>query len=123
MDNKLPPPPNILIDNLPDYYLGYLLYYDDQSDDNCRWVVYDGTNKIRCPSRTAAINYITTTRNAISKEEIARPLTSSRLHLQHAINDLITVTRLTTGPTKMVTERLSSRLRPFLIELDNLILL
>lgn len=45
-------------DGLPDYYLGRLIVFEEMSEDNCRWVVYDGHNRVRCPSRASAVDYI-----------------------------------------------------------------
>lgn len=52
-DKCTPPPQN----ELPDYYLGRLIYHDELGDDNCRWVIYDGVHTIRFPSRAAAERY------------------------------------------------------------------
>ena len=43
---------------LPDYYMGRLIIHDEDSDDNMRWIVYDGLTQVRCVSRTAAMMYI-----------------------------------------------------------------
>lgn len=48
------PPP---LDGLPEYSFGRLIFYDSTSDDNCRWVVYDGDKKVRCPDRMTALRY------------------------------------------------------------------
>lgn len=34
---------------------GYIIKYDTDSNDACRWVVCDGNKKIRCLTRTAAM--------------------------------------------------------------------
>lgn len=44
--------------DLPDYYMGRLIIHDEDSDDNMRWIVYDGLTQVRCVSRTAAQKYI-----------------------------------------------------------------
>lgn len=46
---KTNPPRN----ELPDYFCGRLIYQDDD-DDACQWVVYDGDKKQRFTSRKAA---------------------------------------------------------------------
>lgn len=46
------------IKSLPDYIGGRLLFYDEFSDDNMRYVVYDGYRKIRFISRKAAEKWI-----------------------------------------------------------------
>ena len=53
MSNTYPPPQ----DGLPEYAFGRLIYYDHYGDDNCRWVVYDGDKRVRCPDRTSAVRY------------------------------------------------------------------
>ena len=45
-------------DELPDYYLGHLIYFDYWTPNNCRWVVYDGHGTVRCTSRQSAMHYI-----------------------------------------------------------------
>lgn len=47
-------PPREILNELPDYFLGCLIFYDEFSDDNMRWILYDGRRKIRCISRPAA---------------------------------------------------------------------
>lgn len=47
-------PPREILNELPDYFLGCLIFYDEFSDDNMRWILYDGRRKIRCISRSAA---------------------------------------------------------------------
>lgn len=44
--------------DLPDYYMGRLIIHDEDSDDNMRWIVYDGLTQVRCVSKTAAMMYI-----------------------------------------------------------------
>lgn len=50
-------PPHTQADGLPDFFLGRLIYYDVESNNNCRWVIYDGSNTIRFPSRASAERY------------------------------------------------------------------
>ena len=45
-------------DDLPEYYLGMIYYYDADGDDNCRWCVYDHGSIVRCFTRRDALNYI-----------------------------------------------------------------
>lgn len=44
-------------DELPEYFLGRLIYFDDLSGDQMKWVVYDGRQKVRCVSRKSAEEY------------------------------------------------------------------
>lgn len=107
--------------DLPDYYLGCLLWFDDLSDDNCRWVVYDGANRVRCPSRRDAVNYICMRRQQPS-DDYTRKLVSARLHINHAFSDLRDAAAAADPMTAAIMERLSVKLRPLLVELDNQIL-
>lgn len=118
--NKTPPPPDQLYDNVPDYILGKLLYYDQDSDDNCRYVVYDGARKVRCATRKDAIAYIQST--VLKNDSEAQRLTlSARAHIQKALEELDkAATR--TGANSLVLARLSVKLRPYIVELDNLTL-
>lgn len=116
--NKSTPPPTIVCTDVPDYYLGKLLYYDDDSDDNCRWVVYDGYNKIRCPTRSAAIDYISKT-SLSTNDETRRQLLSARLHLNRAMMALDKAADQSAGVEKLQYARLAVRLRPTLVDIDN----
>lgn len=107
--------------DLPDYYLGCLLYYDEDSEDNCRWVVYDGHNKIRCPTRSSAIDFIAQQRLDMS-DEVVRLVVSARLFVNKASKQMHRAAQLATGPQQLLFEQLSVRLRPFVVELDNQIL-
>lgn len=116
-----PPPQNVCTD-IPDYYLGCLIYFDEFSEDNCRWVVFDGHSKIRCTSRKSAIEYITT--HKMNKDdETRRYLFSARLHINHAHEDLDRAARLAMGADRLIFEQLSVKLRPFLVDLDNQLLI
>lgn len=48
------PPPRGIMNSLPDYVHGRLIFEDTSGENNCRWVVYDGRRFIRTPSRRAA---------------------------------------------------------------------
>lgn len=56
MEKEIPftPPPQGIMNSLPDYVNGRLIFEDTSGTDNCRWVVYDGRRFIRTPSRKAA---------------------------------------------------------------------
>lgn len=72
-DTFNPPPVN----DLPDYIHGRLIFQDTTSDDNCRWVVYDGRTFFRCPSRKAAEQL------AARQREGARPSLDNIYLAQH----------------------------------------
>lgn len=40
--------------NIPDYFAGRLIYFDDISPETMKWVVYDGHKKVRFTTRKAA---------------------------------------------------------------------
>ena len=67
--NKSTPPREVL-NELPDYYLGHLIFYDDRENDAMHWVVYDGRTKVRCVSKAAAEKYISEKVADISETEI-----------------------------------------------------
>lgn len=111
-----------MYNGIPDYYLGCLLYYDDTSDDNCKWVVYDGHSKIRCYTRKDAIDYITESKLNVD-DDIRRRLVSARLHINNAHRQLQQAADLAVGAQKLVYDRLSVKLKPLLVEIDNQLLL
>lgn len=109
-------------DNIPDYYLGKLLYYDEFGDDNCRWVVYDGQTRVRCPTRHDAIDYIA--RHALrDDDQRKRLIISARLLLNKAMEHLDRAARMSEGQDKLLYESLAVKLRPHIVDLDNQILL
>ncbi len=57
-------------DDLPDYAFGRLIYRDDVSDDNMRWIVYDGRQYVRCISKKAAYQFAAEQANAVGSEAI-----------------------------------------------------
>lgn len=122
-----PPPANVctgipeIYSGVPDYYLGFLIYYDDFDDDNCRWVVYDGANKVRCPTRRDAIDYIVS-RKRISADDILKLMTSARISINRAMQELEKAATYTSGTQRLLLERLAVKLRPFLVDLDNCII-
>jgi len=77
MTNKVPPPISSQDPKfLPDYYAGCLLYLDDASDDNMRWICYDGRQRHRCISKAAAMRCAEELHNLITKDGIG--------HLMHS---------------------------------------
>lgn len=106
------------IDELPDYYLGRLIVYEPLTDDRCRWVVYDGNSKVRCYTRTEAVDYINEIVMNASADETKR-LLRSRYFLLKTMSEIDAAARFATGANKLLLERLSVRLRPYLVEIDN----
>lgn len=104
---------------IPDYYLGMLVFYDEFSDDNCKWVVYDGMNKIRCPTRRDAMNYIAERKTKDLTPDIFGRIIDARISLNRTIELLDTAAQLSGGLEKTLLERLAVRLRPVLVEIDN----
>lgn len=71
MTNKLtPPPPQNNTDTVPDFFLGCLIYYDWFSDDAMKWVCYDGRDKVRCISKTAAMNHARSISTITTEDQI-----------------------------------------------------
>lgn len=119
MINDIYPPPADVC-TVPDYILGKLMYYDDHSDDNCRWVVYDGARKVRCATRKDALKYIQST-VLCNDSEAQRLVLSARVYINRALQQLDKAATMTAG-NSLVLARLSARLRPFVVDLDNLTL-
>lgn len=115
------PPPPVHTNELPDYYLGCLIYFDEDSKDECRWVVYDGNSKVRCPTRHDAIDYIASTR-LNTDEKLSRLFVDARVSLSHTMQILDRAAKYASGPRALLLQRLAVRLRPVLVELDNIIL-
>ena len=114
-----PPPVQVSeIDELPDYYLGRLIVYEPMATDRCRWVVYDGNSKVRCYTRTEAVDYINEVVKQTGDEEIRRTL-RARYFLLKTMSELDAAARHAVGANKLLLERLSVRLRPYLVEIDN----
>ncbi len=76
---------------------------------------------MRCPTRRDAIDYITTMK-LDTDEEVQRRMLSARLHVNHAHEELKRAARSATGPQALLLEHLSVRLRPFIVELDNILI-
>lgn len=109
-------------DTLPDYYLGMLLVHDEMSEDNCKWLVYDGGSRVRCPTRRDAINYIEQRHRTMSGADVHARLIDARLSLNHAITALDTLAAQLGGLEQLQLERLAVRLKPVLVDIDNIII-
>lgn len=108
---------------LPDYYLGFLIFYDELNQDSCKWVVYDGTSRVRCPTRASAVDYITDRYNARRGASIQTQIIDARISLNHAISQLDAAANASGGVEKLHLQRLAVRLKPVLVDIDNIILL
>lgn len=117
-----PPPRQEQRDQLPDYYLGFLITFDEFSEDACKWVVYDGFSRVRCPTRKAALDYITDRYNTIHESDISSRIIDARIALNHAIEQLDAAARFFVGVERLQLERLAVRLKPVLVDIDNIIL-
>lgn len=84
-------------------------------------MVYDGANKVRCPSYFDAIDYITT-RRTLTADDIIKYMTSARMSIHRAMADLDKAATYCTGPQRLLLERLAVKLRPFIVDLDNCII-
>lgn len=106
---------------LPDYYLGCLIYYDGDGDDNCRWVVYDGRNYVRCATRRDATDYINKLTDR-SEGETRRQLISARIDVNSAIEKMEAAAVMSEPARRLLLQRHAVRLRPVLVDLDNIIM-
>lgn len=106
--------------DIPDYYLGMLIFYDEFAADNCKWVVFDGASKVRCPSRKEAIHYITTRHSQRTGLNLDQRLIDARIALQHAHQQLLEAAHEASALDQLLLERLAVRLRPVLVEIDNI---
>ena len=57
---------------IPDYFAGRFIYFDDISPETMRWVVYDGHRKVRFTSRHAAERWCASESLKIHSEVIDR---------------------------------------------------
>lgn len=110
-------------DQRPDYYLGFLIFYDELNQDACKWVVYDGTSRVRCPTRASAVNYITDRYNARRGAGIQTHVIDARISLNHAITQLDAAANMCGGVEMLHLQRLAARLKPVLVDIDSIILL
>lgn len=86
MTNKATPPREVL-NELPDYFMGCLIFYDEYGTDNMRWIVYDGRRKVRCVSRSAAEKYAAEVSRLTSQDDINH-LMIAHHHLKRAYQTL-----------------------------------
>lgn len=116
------PPPDLQPNDLPDYYLGFLIFYDEFSEDQCKWVVYDGNTRVRCPTRKDAINYISERKAENMTTAITPRIIDARISLNRAISQLDAAACAAGGLEKLQLERLAVRLKPVLVEIDNIVI-
>lgn len=115
------PPPTY--SNIPDYYLGYILYYDGTGKDNCRWVVYDGQTRVRCVTRSSAIAYIKDM--VITKttdDDLYMMLLDARMSFARAMHCLTNSTKRLAGVESLRINAVAAKIKPVLTEIDNIIL-
>ena len=117
-----PPHHQLQLYNLPDYYLGFLIFFDEFSEDACKWVVYDGTSRVRCPTRMSAVDYITECCNQRSGHCFKSRIIDARISLNHAIEQLDAAANELGGFEKFHLQRLAVRLKPVLVDIDNITL-
>lgn len=75
-ENYPPPPSTQDLKFIPDYYLGCLIFYDEFTDDNMRWVCYDGRQRYRCVSRAAAMQMAAELSKLVTTEGIGHLMLS-----------------------------------------------
>lgn len=115
-DNTIPPQ----IGELPDYYLGRLIYYDDLGDDNCRWIIYDGVNTIRFPSRAAAERYCIEVSLKISDDSIQN-LMRSYEYMRRSYLILDKAAQLSPANHRLLLESIALKVRLMADKLDSII--
>lgn len=77
--------------------------------------------RVRCATRRDAIDYITSSTLAVSSHAYNCAV-SARIQLNNAINDLDRAAIHQDVLNRIILQRLAVRLRPYLVEIDNLIL-
>lgn len=96
--------------------------FDEFSEDACKWVVYDGSSRVRCPTRASAVDYITDRYNARRGAGIQSQLIDARISLNHAITQLDAAANELGGVERFHLQRLAVRLKPVLVDIDNITL-
>lgn len=99
-----------------------LLYYDDETEDNCRWCIYDGYSTIRCTSRKSAIDFIRATVLQSRNEKYINSLLDARMSFAHAMHQLEVAACETADTTQLRLQRIAVKIRPVLTEIDNVLL-
>ena len=67
---QTPPPATDGLASVPDYFCGRLIYEVDDGD-SCRWVVYDGNDKHRFPTRGQAEKWCVQHQLEVSDEDVS----------------------------------------------------
>lgn len=83
MNNVNTTPPRDVLNELPDYFLGCLIFWDNDEGDNMRWICYDGRTKYRCATRAAAEACARQLKGVATHEQIGH-LTSAHHFLTRA---------------------------------------
>ena len=113
-----PPPPN----ELPDYYMGFPIFYDEFSGGKCKSGGYDGSARVRCPTRKDAMNYISERKVENTAPAITSRIIDARISLNRAISQLDAAACVVGGLEKLQLERLAVKLKPVLVEIDNIVI-
>lgn len=107
-------------DFLPDYAFGCLIYYDDVSDDNMKWIVYDGRMKVRCISKKAAYHYAAQQANAVGTEVI-NFLMIGYHHLTRGYNAIDRAAPMMPVEIKLECEAIALAVRKLADKIDSII--
>lgn len=106
-------------DSLPEYYLGRLILYEALSNNGCKWVVYDGHKKVRCPSRESALRYCE--ENSVNiPYQLQESLTAAYARILSGINRIEGATARYGGQHTADLNRIALRLRLLADQLDNI---
>lgn len=92
------------------------------STDNCKWVVYDGTSRVRCPTRKEALAYINERHQQRTGSTIPANIIDARIALNRAIEMLDAAANKTFGIEKLHLQRMAVKLKPVLVEIDNIVI-
>lgn len=112
-------PPRSSFDELPDYYCGRLILKDTTSDDNCRWIVYDGRQSIRCVSKTAAYRVAAEQANATNDTAIYQLMAAH--HAATRASDAAQKAADESADIRIACEQISVNLRRIADQIDTII--
>lgn len=107
-------------DDLPDYAFGRLIYRDDVTHDNMRWIVYDGRQYVRCISKKAAYHLAATQANAIGAEPI-HFLMVGHHHLTRGFNAIDKGASIMPVELKIECEAIALQVRRLADKIDSII--
>lgn len=118
--SNYPPPPEMRADEPPSYFRGHVYYYDSWSDDNCRWVLYDGKNKIRFVTRKSLEDYVIE-QQAKTPERAVSLLMRAHARAQRSYLDLDDAAAQLDGNYRVNLQAIALNLRKLTDNIDTII--